>query len=185
MQRSPALRDRIATGILDAATAVFSIRGDATSMGDVATAAGVSRATLYRYFPTREELVRALRASALRNARARLDQADLNSVPVPDALARLTRALVTTGAHYTVVLHEQGPADRADAARLLGEPIRSVFRRGVDDGSLRADRDPERLTALYAGLIGAAIQMTADGLGVEDACDEVVAVVLDGVRARP
>ena len=157
MQRSPALRDRIATGILDAATAVFSIRGDATSMGDVATAAGVSRATLYRYFPTREELVRALRASALRNARARLDQADLNSVPVPDALARLTRALVTTGAHYTVVLHEQGPADR----------------------------DPERLTALYAGLIGAAIQMTADGLGVEDACDEVVAVVLDGVRARP
>lgn len=43
--------------ILDAAGALFAVHGiGATSMGDVAAAAGCSRATLYRYFADRHEL---------------------------------------------------------------------------------------------------------------------------------
>lgn len=45
------------TRILDAAGELFTERGPATvSMGDVARAAGCSRATLYRYFSDRREL---------------------------------------------------------------------------------------------------------------------------------
>lgn len=44
--------------IVRAATALFRERGfDDTPMTDVAEAAGVSRRTLYRYFPTKEDIV--------------------------------------------------------------------------------------------------------------------------------
>ncbi|MFC7500779.1 helix-turn-helix domain-containing protein, partial [Nocardioides sp. GCM10030258] len=40
--------------ILDAAGGLFAERGvDVVAMSDIATAAGCSRATLYRYFPDR------------------------------------------------------------------------------------------------------------------------------------
>jgi AcrR family transcriptional regulator len=44
--------------IVGAAMAVFAEQGfDATSMNDVASAAGVSRRTIYRYFETKDDLV--------------------------------------------------------------------------------------------------------------------------------
>jgi len=46
--------------VLDAAGELFAERGvDAVAMGEIATAAGCSRATLYRYFPDRTALQRA------------------------------------------------------------------------------------------------------------------------------
>ncbi|WP_418061389.1 TetR/AcrR family transcriptional regulator [Pimelobacter simplex] len=46
--------------ILDAAGELFADRGvDAVAMGEIAAAAGCSRATLYRYFPDRTVLQRA------------------------------------------------------------------------------------------------------------------------------
>lgn len=46
--------------ILDAAGGLFAERGvDAVAMGEIAAAAGCSRATLYRYFPDRPALQRA------------------------------------------------------------------------------------------------------------------------------
>ncbi len=53
----PVMRDHVAEAILDAAAAVFAERGEAASMADVAEAAGVGRATLYRYFPSRDVLL--------------------------------------------------------------------------------------------------------------------------------
>ncbi|MGW4771238.1 TetR/AcrR family transcriptional regulator [Nocardia sp. NPDC004278] len=53
----PRRADIAAEQILDAAAQLFVERGVAnTGMGDVAKAAGCSRATLYRYFPNRQAL---------------------------------------------------------------------------------------------------------------------------------
>src|SRR6266540_1576647 len=49
--------DRTAAAILDAAAHALSEHGSSTNMADVAAAAGVSRATLYRYYPDREALL--------------------------------------------------------------------------------------------------------------------------------
>ena len=57
--------DRTAAAILDAAAHVLAERGAGANMAEVAAASGVSRATLYRYYPSREALLEALAAQAL------------------------------------------------------------------------------------------------------------------------
>jgi AcrR family transcriptional regulator len=56
--RADAARNR--AKLLEAATALFAERGVETSLDDVAKAAGVGIGTLYRHFPTREDLVLAV-----------------------------------------------------------------------------------------------------------------------------
>ena len=52
-----ALQQRVATAILDGAARMFAVEGEQTNMNDVAAAAGVARATVYRYFPNRQALL--------------------------------------------------------------------------------------------------------------------------------
>lgn len=56
--RADAARNR--AKLLDCATTLFAERGVETSLDDVARAAGVGIGTLYRHFPTREDLVLAV-----------------------------------------------------------------------------------------------------------------------------
>lgn len=67
--------DPAAQAVLAAAREAFHDRGiRATTMEDVATAAGVGRATLYRKFATRDALVEAVLLADLRSYLERLDR---------------------------------------------------------------------------------------------------------------
>src|ERR671926_1972568 len=70
-----ALQERVAAAILEAAARVLAVGGEQTSMNDVAAAAGVARATLYRYFPSRQALLDELARVAADEAGARLASA--------------------------------------------------------------------------------------------------------------
>src|SRR3981189_3284727 len=89
--------DRTAPAILEAAAHVFSVQGTAASLADVAAAAGVSRPTLYRYYPNREALLKALGAHALNELAGRLNDAGLERATVKEAIERLQRANVAVG----------------------------------------------------------------------------------------
>ena len=56
--RADAARNRIR--LLEAAKAAFAAKGSAASLEEIATAAGVGIGTLYRHFPTRDELIEAV-----------------------------------------------------------------------------------------------------------------------------
>ena len=103
MSETPTLRDRIAAGILDTAAAVLAGRGESASMAEIADAAGVSRATLYRYFPSRDALLRGLAEAASAELRERIADAELETIPVPEAIARLTRGFVFAGSKYVAL----------------------------------------------------------------------------------
>jgi AcrR family transcriptional regulator len=177
--------DRTAAAILDAAAHVFSEQGTAANLADVAAAAGVSRATLYRYYQNREALLKALGAHALTELASRLNDAGLERATVEEAIERLARALVAVGDRYAVLVSEQCPADEADQERLVVAPMRAVFERGIASGLIRQDLPADVLLTLFAGTIIAAIKLTQrQQLGLEEASTAAAAVFLDGARPR-
>ena len=184
MPRSPALRDHIAAAILDKAAGILAERREAASLADIAEAAGVARSTLYRYFPSREALLQALAETAAQELQARIDEAQLDVLPVPEAIARVTRGLVTTGSKYIALAYLwPKPAGSADQ---LGEPLLRLFRRGIADGTLRGDLPAETVLGSYADLIEGAITRSArNHAGVESASAAVLSIFLDGALARP
>jgi TetR/AcrR family transcriptional regulator, mexCD-oprJ operon repressor len=186
MSKGQALRDHAATAIIDRAAVIMAERGGAASMNEIAAAAGVSRATLYRYFPSREALLQAMATTSIEELAASIADADLRGIPVEQAIARLTRGFIAVGSKYTALASggHHSTADHPDADVRLTEPVRALFRRGIADGSLRAGFTPEVLTDLFSGLIKAALEMTAGGrVGPEEASAAVIAIFLDGTRA--
>jgi AcrR family transcriptional regulator len=100
--------------ILDAAAELFAQHGvNAVGMGEIARAAGCSRATLYRYFEDRHALHLAFIRREAREIGVRVA---VETAPVRDPTQRLTAAILTA-----VRLVREAPAllawfGRADAA---------------------------------------------------------------------
>ena len=177
--------DRTAAAILDAAAHVLSEHGRSSNMADLAAAAGISRATLYRYYPHREALLEALAEQALADAGSRLADAGLERASVEEAIERIVRALIAVGDRYGVLVREQVESDPGETERLLAAPIRAVFARGIESGLLRQDLAADVLLELFGGALHAALKLTEERrLGVEEASAATAAVFLDGARAR-
>jgi TetR/AcrR family transcriptional repressor of mexCD-oprJ operon len=172
--RSEARREEI----LAAAAGVLAAR-DAAGMAEVAAAAGIARGTLYRYFPTRESLLRALEAAANEEARQRLAEANLDQVPVEEALARATRALVAVGEHFIVLLRERRPPEPDFTA-----PLVALIKRGRKHGQIRSDIPVTCLVESLLVLIGACVRTgRAAGLGSEDISSMALRLFLTGAHA--
>jgi TetR/AcrR family transcriptional regulator, mexCD-oprJ operon repressor len=184
--RSTAIDNRVAEAILDAAADLLARGGEPPSLTDVAAAAGVARATLYRHFPTREQLLQALSTAARDATAARLAEADLDAVPVTEGIARIARVIAAAGSKYAAVAARFGASDYAgDAEQQIGTMIRALLRRGIDDGTFRGDLTVEELTFLLGSLLQAAARMTAEHqAGVEKAAALITSVFLHGTQNR-
>src|SRR3954468_6910312 len=121
-------------------------------MSDVAAAAGVARATVYRYFPNREALLEALGRLALEDVGDRLRAARLDEVAVDDGLARAVRALVTVGDGFVVLARDRGRPDTGDFDERIGAPVRDLLARGQRLREIRGDVPAAWLTEALFGL---------------------------------
>ena len=153
-------------------------------MSDVAAAAGVARATVYRYFPNRQALLDSLTQVAVDEAAARLAASRVDEVPVGEAVARAVRALVETGDAFVVVARERGSNAGGPFESAVMAPLRRLVDRGRADGVLRGDLQStwlaEALVALTCSLLS-----SAPALGREDAIAAVTDLFLAGARMRP
>lgn len=187
---SPAPPDRVAEGILDAASRLISASGDLPSMTQVADAAGVGRATLYRHVPSREALVRQLVARAIADIGERLDGAELDTVPLPEGLARLARLMLGAQLEFVSLKRlvdaiGEGAVQEAKANASIGRQVLAPFERGLRDGELRGDLDAEQHRDLFGSLMKTLAPSVEDGrMSVERAAAIAVSLYLSGAHGR-
>jgi TetR/AcrR family transcriptional regulator, mexCD-oprJ operon repressor len=172
--------------IVDAAARVIAERGESASMADVAAAAGIGRATLYRYFPNREALLVGLTSAALADLTDNIAAAELDSVDVLEGVARLSRAFFRSATRYAALAHmrEKYLDKPAELERRVLAPVRELLQRGIDSGELREDVPLELHVEVLTGLYERVIRLVVDGrLGAEGASALVTSVFLRGVGA--
>jgi AcrR family transcriptional regulator len=192
--------------ILAAALALFAERGfAATRLDDVALRAGVTKGTLYLYFPNKEELFEAVVRQALvpnlERGEALLDEAE---EPAALLLERLMRswaelALSPAGAIPKIIISEAG--NFPELARFYREEVvdrgmglmRRVLRLGVERGEFRALDDldnavrcicaPLLLAMLWRHSLGRHEEV--DRFDPEAICKTQLRLLMDGLAIRP
>lgn len=177
------LQQRVAAAILDGAARIFALQGEQASMNDVAAAAGVARATVYRYFPNREALLDALATAAVDAVETRLASARVDEVAPEEGIARVVRAFVGLGDSFVLLARERPRSDPERLERVLTQPLRRLFERARADGEIRDDITSARLTDALIGLVVGVLTSTPS-LGVDDMTATITALFLDGARAR-
>ena len=129
-------------------TAVRTLSADPTaSMERLADVADVHRATLYRYFPTREALISTLADRAIADGRALVASA-ATLQPGCSAILELAESTVAFGDRYAFLIG-------TDAISAAGpDPIGlvSLMAAWQAAGILRADMTPEWLAAAFTAL---------------------------------
>jgi AcrR family transcriptional regulator len=192
--------------ILAAALASFAEHGfAATRLDDVALRAGVTKGTLYLYFPNKEELFAAVVRQALVPNLER-GEALLDEVGEPAALLleRLMRgwaelALSPAGAIPKIIVSEAG--NFPELARFYREEVvdrgmelmRRVVRLGVERGEFRAPDDIDNaVRCIFAPIVLAMLwrhsfgrHEEADRFDPESICKAQVSLLLEGLAIRP
>jgi AcrR family transcriptional regulator len=181
-QPASGLQQRVSAAILEAAARVLSQRGELASMADVAAAAGVARATVYRYFPNREALLEELARAAVADAGERLAAASLDSVPVHEGVSRAVRALLAIGEPLVVLARERVRPDPGEYDRRLAGPVRGLLERGQTEGSIRDDIASAWLAESLVALV-VTVLLAPPMLGPEDTIAAVTHLFLDGAAA--
>ncbi|MGL5864377.1 MAG: TetR/AcrR family transcriptional regulator [Dermatophilaceae bacterium] len=108
--------------------AVVLAEDPAATLDRVIERTGLGRSTVFRHFPTRQDLVRALFQDAFESVAAALDRARLtdDGEPLPELLTRAAHALVGVSSQHHILLGGGG-ADLRDS-ELAGGYLRAMSR---------------------------------------------------------
>lgn len=172
-----------------AAAAQHLALAPAASMEQLAQAAGISRATLFRRFASRASLITELcRAAAQAYVRA-IDGAAPEEGTPTQALARVVDAL---GRLVPVVglLGLQPLSEHVEASLLAhtaqtDEKLRRLVRRGQEGGEFRVEVDPEWFLAMLTWLPVGAADSVRLGRLTADAAQRHLAATLTTALLRP
>lgn len=199
-------RERILTGARD----LFVDRGiSAVTLGEVAAAAGITRATLYKYFTNKEQLARALFQNTTRGW---VERGAREVWPLPGTGFERVERFVTSHcramfreprearfvAEFNALYAREWPVEQM--APLLTETLggerlalHASVVQGQGDGSLRVDLPPDELVAqifnFVSGMMdrfGAMGDKVAGEYGVaaQTVFEGINRVFLDGLRGR-
>jgi AcrR family transcriptional regulator len=179
--------------ILDAALACFARNGfHETTIQDIAREADLSHGAIYRYFPSKDDIIEETSARDRRGRARRFAEALDGAAPV-DALDRI----------FTAYVEQQAAPGHQDTWRLriqlIGEAILNpkvnalfretwaevfarlagLVRQGQEQGEIDPDLDPVSVARVIAAVHnGIALQQTIDPTVDADGCMDVIRALL-------
>ena len=180
--RADAVRNR--ERVLEAAKVVFSTGGRDASLEAVAKRAGVGIGTLYRHFPTREDLFEAVYRREVEQLSELAEQLKNAEDPV-DALRRWLRSNVEfvatkKGMSAALALTFQSSSELAAFSMdRLTRAIGSLLDRAVAAGQMRGDISPEDLLRTLVGMC-----YMHDQPGWQSSVLRMLDVFVDGLRVQ-
>jgi AcrR family transcriptional regulator len=174
------------------AARLFAEKGyHGTSIGDLATAMGVQKGSLYSHIHSKEDLLWEVARSGAEAFHAALDT-------VPDEGQALDRIRAALRAHLRVVAGQLDVATvfvrewrylegaRRDAfvaeRRRYEERFRTLFREGREHGELRTDLDDATAALLALSAANWAFTWLRPGVDTDALADRFTALLLDGMR---
>jgi AcrR family transcriptional regulator len=181
--RADAARNR--TRVLDAARTAFAEAGLDVGVEEIARRAGVGKGTLYRRFPTKEALVRAIFGDILVEIQRLADEAQ----DEPDAgqafaqfLGEASRMQASNQGFYDVVAQRLGAAALTDEQRRsFMEAVARPLKRAQQAGAVRDDLVPEDVQIMLR-MVGGATRPAPDGSPMDDHWPRYLGLLLDAVR---
>ncbi|HZE37793.1 MAG TPA: TetR/AcrR family transcriptional regulator [Stackebrandtia sp.] len=180
--RADARRNR--ARILDAAAEVFNARGTEASTQDVARAAGVGIGTVFRHFPTKGDLLRAIVVRDVEELTAQIEALVTDGDPATAFFAFFTDMVARASSMRTIVrlLGESGADLQADKPlRLWRSTIEQLLAKARDAGAVRRDVGAEEVLALLLSTCQAAVSAGWDA----DLQQRTLGIIFDGLRIRP
>lgn len=176
--------------IVEAATEAFAERGLGVEMKEIADRAGVAVGTIYRHFPSKEELLTAIARSMLAGAAADVQAC----AAMPDPIEALTALLVGNlrrgrrhGWLIAALLGGELPRHHLEQLRdekahhHFRELFASLIQRGIDRGALRSDLDVGIAAAMLEGAtMPWAYALIANGREPDALARDIMAAFLSG-----
>jgi AcrR family transcriptional regulator len=171
--------------LLTAALAAFTEHGaDDVSLEEIARRAGVGIGTLYRHFPTRQELLEAVYRDQV-EALCTLS-AELLGAPSPaEALATWLRAMIAfSTAKRTLVSSLLATMDKTSdlfsaCSTVIRQAVEALLVRAQEAGEIRRDVDATDIMRLSHAITVA----TERASGHPDQAERLLGLMLDGLRA--
>jgi AcrR family transcriptional regulator len=170
--------------IIAAAAAVFAERGLDAATAEIAHRAGVGEATLFRRFPTKDDLIDAIIETRMDELAALADAAAEGPDPAA-ALERFMQDLVKQFSRDKGFFEAAGERCMNDPKfgpqRERGmEAVGRLLKRAQDAGAVRTDLSPSDISFL-AGSAMYALEVSKPGLR-DDLWKRYLRVILDGMK---
>ncbi len=180
--RSDAARNREI--LVRAATAAVHREGPRVPMATIAADAGVGIGTLYRHFPTREDLLNHLTHVSFEQVLANAQAAERSRATAAEALRRFIDAAIGQRNELVLPLHG-GPPLTWPSTRAVREQVhravQQIIDRGRADGTITRDVTPQDIVVFGAMLA----QPRRSDPSWDATCRRLLATYLAGLGALP
>jgi AcrR family transcriptional regulator len=168
--------------IIETAIHVFALDPSA-GMNEVAARADVGRATLYRHFPSRDDLMAAIKAQARHEAITAVESCPLDDGSAVDCIESIVRSVLQLGDRYRFISNWRAEGDEHPEPReRISAALAAAIERGQRRGEITRSVPPDWAALAIRSLMLAAIEeMSAGGMSERDAERLVNRVVIQGL----
>ena len=171
--------------LLKVARAAVSERGADISLEDIARSAGVAIGTLYRHFPTRQDLLEAVFLDETNELKVRAEELADSAMPF-DALITWLRLQMDFAARgrsmgAAIMAAKHVPGTRIYAAnKAMLQAGGVLLRRAQDAGQIRTEVNLLDMVRLVYGIV-----MVNEHASDPDGIDRMLDLVIAGIRTQP